>query len=456
MGPMIDKLYKAITNKDSYICDQFYNPYLEQHVELGDGAGKFYDLDYKLIFKEPLFRTADFIQFIDKDLCFVNFVSSNKKLLYNITKRELVDKFILRLPKKIGYMNDCTKALYIKSTHTILAEIWYHTAESESESYEAKFGHRAIFAYDIAKKEYKKLYGPLTFDVWDIYLEHNNKYCFRVTKYNGPVEKSTPELVVFEEDLTYKVFELAKPPYKVITDRADTKPYLRKDVDIEKGLLIYYPDGDEFDGYYYFGDGTELYAIYLDGNIVDWQPQRRYIQAENTKKTKKTAVDSETYVRKHGVDKFAIENFEPEELVHGGFFWALDRLTKKSKVENKKIKQLITEGQATDEELVLYSIGWLSAEIGNGGLEQYFYNGNISEFTALKQALTLVGAPNCVKAVAKGEKLIANYEKLENPSELAHEKLSDKLADLETDFTEDYETLAVEFIKKINGMNSIL
>ena len=47
----------------------FYNPYLKQHVLLGDGGAHFCDKDFNLLFKAPKLRYMETAQFVDDDLC---------------------------------------------------------------------------------------------------------------------------------------------------------------------------------------------------------------------------------------------------------------------------------------------------------------------------------------------------------------------------------------------------
>ena len=83
------------------------------------------------------------------------------------------------------------------------------------------------------------------------------------------------------------------------------------------------------------------------------------------------------------------------------------------KTGKKSLPEFLSKGGIiTDEENILYSIGWFETEVSEGGLEQYFLNGNAVEFEYLIKALTLVGAMQTVKIFQERTKPNADFELL--------------------------------------------
>lgn len=137
-----------------------------------------------------------------------------------------------------------------------------------------------------------------------------------------------------------------------------------------------------------------------------------------------------------------------DEILSVGYEWALANIEKEAEKAGEKFYRYLGEFNLTDEENILYSIGWLHAEMDNGGMSQYFTNGDKLEFALLLRAFNVIGAEKTVKVILKGIKLIDDFNKKENPTDSAREKLDEKLDDLENKLGEDYVQLAIDYIKK--------
>lgn len=142
------------------------------------------------------------------------------------------------------------------------------------------------------------------------------------------------------------------------------------------------------------------------------------------------------------------EDDDADEILSVGYEWALASLEEKAEETGKGFYQCFCDGNVTDEENILYSIGWLHAEMDNGGMSQYFTNGDTQEFGLLLRAFNVIGAKKTVKVILKGIELITDFNKKENPTDSAREKLDEKLDGLETKLDEDYAQLAIDYIKK--------
>lgn len=163
-------------------------------------------------------------------------------------------------------------------------------------------------------------------------------------------------------------------------------------------------------------------------------------------KNKKNAVsalmdDCETYIRENGITKYMLENYGEEEIIHGGYFWALDSIEEKAKLGN---------AESTETEGILYSIGYLTEEIGNGGFEQYLSNGRPHDFELLIKSLKLIGAIKTAKIVEKAVKIQTAFDGGENHSDSDYEKLSAKIDDLQGELdADDYVELAVKYLRTL-------
>lgn len=256
----------------------FYNPYLKQHVALCDGGVYFYDVDYNLLFKEPRLRYMHIAQFVDDDLCVFVETWSTKVVIYSMQKKEIIHKISLRIPKKFGEGKTCKVncALYCKQTNTLLFNIWYDYVNSTErvpgKCYPQKIG---IFAYDITNKKYTEIVsdGVNTDECFD----YKDRYAFYVSHSllrEGKACTIGFDLYVVDSNLSVKKVQLNNKHLNGKT----------MDFDEERGLMVFHDEEDIFDGYMYYGDGTEFIAFDLDGNEQPWQPPRRYQKKSQTVK----------------------------------------------------------------------------------------------------------------------------------------------------------------------------
>lgn len=422
---------------------KYYNLYNKQKVILGEQRGVyFYDFDDNLIFNEPKLRYAERVEFTDEDVCVFTFRSSCGIVLYSIEKREILNRITPRLHAdlnsrfvKIHY------AFFCKVSNKIIIYAWLAENDSNKNKHE-------ILYYDLKTK---KIHSVLNLGVWDHITNAfsiNGKYCF---VYSYPHEK-VYKLYIFDGVLNYKIVDISKRYYELFGDNG-VYGYKHINIDIENGLIIIYDWKDSYDGYMYYGDGTEVTAIDLDGNIQPWEPAHRY--NEKPQENKKSDIDFETYILKNGIDEFIAKNLSDEELENSaeqllqcGYNWALEKIEERAKAENIKLYDFTGNEQIPENESILYSVGWLQAEIENGGIEQYFLNGDKKEFDLLIKSLTAIGAAKTAEAIKKGARMIANFNKKENPDDYEYEKLSERFENLEVELTEDYAALAIKYLKE--------
>lgn len=137
-----------------------------------------------------------------------------------------------------------------------------------------------------------------------------------------------------------------------------------------------------------------------------------------------------------------------EQLLQCGYNWALEKIEERAKAENIKLYDFTGNEQIPENESILYSVGWLQAEIKNGGIEQYFSNGDKKEFDLLIKSLTAIGATKTAEAIKKVARMIANFNKKENSDDYEYEKLSERFENLEVELNEDYAALAIKYLKE--------
>ena len=415
------------------VDDYLFNPFLKQYVLLEDGGVYFGDLEGNLIYKEPALRYCDKVHFVDEDLCLFHYTSSSKLVLYSMSKREIITRIYIRLPKKFGELNEIEQACYIKATNTVLFYAWYH---------DAKFSKHSIFAYNIKTKEYTHLLdGGLRInsveycDCIRSCMVYKNRFCFLLS-----ILDVCLRFYVFNEDLTYKVIDFDEEFIKLY--------YVRRAIyDQKKGLLVFFEKGG-FDGCYCKGPFP---ALDFDGNVHAWYPE--HIYKDKSQNHNESNNDFEDYVLKHGIDKYVAENLSDEDLTNfaedilrSGYNWALEQIEKKAKDAGLKTDDFLEKEQVPQDEKILYSVGWLQGEIENGGIEQYFCNNGKRDFELLINSLTTVGASETVSAIKKGVRMIENFNKKTSPSDYEYEKLSERFSNLECDLQEDYAALTIKYL----------
>jgi hypothetical protein len=403
----------------------FYNPFLKQHLGRVDGPMHIYDDKYNLIYKEPKLRYAEEIQFIDADLCVANTVSSNKVILYSMTKRDIIFSVILKLPENMGQIFAISSVWLFKAKHTLVFQaVWRENVDS--------LGCDEIFAYDITSKKYFPLYKLYNL---------TTGYTFNDRFFYGIKIDGKDGLLAVNSDLTCEIIKFD-----------DKHEELRKNhyrtFDQARGVLVFGYANEPFDGYTYYGNNYSKIGFDLTGKPVLWEPANRIDNIEEKPQIKD---DSETYIRKHGVDVFAINNYSDEEIIHGGYFWTLDNIEKKAKKAGVRLQDFIGNEQITELENVLYAIGWFETELGEGGFGQYVFNGEQFEFDFLIKALNLVGAKDMVKVVRMGVKLKVDFKNRGNSTDNDYERLTQKLNDFADEINEEYVQFAVEYCKNKIG-----
>ncbi len=372
-----------------------------------------------------------FAHCVDEDLCIFVETSSTKVIFYSIKKKEIINKLSLRIPKSFGdgETAEIHCAFYCKEINTLIFYAWYnhiYSLQYRSEKY-------GIFAYDLSEKSYKCIVpniGVLT----DYCFNYENRFAFFASYENA--------LYVVNSDLSFKRIKL----------NINRNNEQIVNFDEEKGLMLIHSKQDHYDGYTYYGDGTEFTAIDFDGNIQPWQPARRYSETQG--QSKKMYIDFEDYVYEHGIDGYVAENLSDkeletisEELLQGGYNWALAKIEERAKEAGLGLYEFLVNKQIPEDEAILYSVGWLQAEMENGGIEQYFSNGDKKEFDLLIKALTTVGATQTAEAIKKGARMISTFNKKQSPTDYDCEKLSEKFENLESELTEDYASLTVKYLK---------
>jgi len=151
--------------------------------------------------------------------------------------------------------------------------------------------------------------------------------------------------------------------------------------------------------------------------------------------------DVENYLRKNGLSKQVLEEYEEEIIIHGGALWAQDKIDAGHKM--------------TDVEKILISLGRLEAEIGNGGFDQYLWNSDDEILKQLMEALEIVGAAKTLKVIAKSVKTMNELSDNDVSKEAGYEYFSEKflseaVVPLDEKLSkEDYVGLAVSYLKKI-------
>ncbi len=415
----------------------FYNPYLKQHVALGEGRTYFYDKDYNLLFKEPKLRYMREIQFVDEDLCFLKQMYSMTYLIYSMKKREIVERVPLRFPKKSG-IEEPKRVYYVfycKSINSLIFNLSYGNP--------TRYG---VFAYNISNKKFTCIVpdGVQT----EYCFDYKDRYAFYMSNHYVPNHVGGDELVVVNPDFSFKRAKLKIDKIQLALYE-EKKKYMN--FDEERGIIFFHDADDEFDGYMYYGDGTEFTAIDLDGNEQPWKPLRRYQKKLQT--VKRSEIDFEDYIDKNGIDEYVAKNLSEEELegtaeelLQSGYNWALNQIEQKAKTAGTELYDFLGNEQIAEVEGILYSVGWLQAEIENGGIEQYFSNGDKKEFDLLINALTAVGAVETAGVIKKGARMVANFNKKENPEMYERDKFYERLEKLGDDLTEDYAVLTIKYL----------
>lgn len=186
--------------------------------------------------------------------------------------------------------------------------------------------------------------------------------------------------------------------------------------------------------HYYKSEKFDFTATY---NYLEIIPKEAGILTE--KKENDLPIDSESYIRENGISKQVLETYGDEEILHGGFFWALDRLEEKQDDEN--IKAFLNYNSAGNglpiDQYLLFVIGLFQMEYLNGGYSQYFQNkGNTVMIDSLLYALKTIGALETFAYVEKCDKLEA-------------EGKFEEIDEISCELTEDYIGKTIEYLRKL-------
>lgn len=185
----------------------------------------------------------------------------------------------------------------------------------------------------------------------------------------------------------------------------------------------------------FFRNDDDYYSYYIDD---DGSADK--INTTDNESLAQLGFKGQNYIRKNGLTEAVLNELAPEVVLDGGYFWALDSINRKEKQFNMSFDEILNSDKVTDEELILYTIGWLETEIGEGGIGQYFTNGDEKEFGCLIKALKIIGATETIKVIEDGIK-----RKQKNVSD-------EEYLDLEEKLDEDYVGLAIQYIKKIKSV----
>jgi len=184
---------------------------------------------------------------------------------------------------------------------------------------------------------------------------------------------------------------------------------------------------------------TEKFEFLATWDYLEITPKNVEDMIDETENNLPT--DYETYIRENGITKEIIKNYGDEEILHGGYFWAIDRLEEKERQGNEIAKEFLSyNGVGTGlpmDEFLLFVIGLFQMEYLNGGYSQYFQNkGNTVMIDCLLYALKTIGAVETLAYVEKCDKLeaISNFEEID---------------ELSGDLTEDYVGKTINYLKQL-------
>jgi hypothetical protein len=127
-----------------------------------------------------------------------------------------------------------------------------------------------------------------------------------------------------------------------------------------------------------------------------------------------TCVTPHDYVSNNGLTKEALEQLSDEDIIHGGYLWALDTLEplRKKYTFDSPYYVFGTDEAIEEDCITLYGIGTLYEEIQNGGFGQFVVN-HADESLITLAALKEVGAVKTADAI---EKAVAYYNSHQNSS----------------------------------------
>jgi hypothetical protein len=207
-------------------------------------------------------------------------------------------------------------------------------------------------------------------------------------------------------------------------------------------------------GSQFYGDGDLDFCIDLNGKIQPWTPPKNpFANIKESGIIEEIKKDSENYIRKNGLTKEIFDSLSDDEILHGGFFWAFDRIEERAKKKGVDSFEYAYSNELADIERILFSVGRLDAEIANGGFSQYLSNSYDNDFDLLIKSLTLVGAEKTAQLIKKSAKLMNDFDKKENKTDSDYEKIDERIENTDADLSgEDYVGLAIKYVKgKLNA-----
>jgi len=456
----------------------------------------FYDNEYNTVFKEPVLKNAGHIHLIDKDLMLVAFTHSVKVVIYNRTTKEIVKKAMLKTfdcnPNGTAYIEG---AVYLKEQDKIIYACksgWGSRTEEElreksgvvfyeydfnakkkcSEIYRHSGRMQIILSFLAGGKAYVLTDNNLLFAIDNnlavevievdrklrlrnkretispiVYFDYQKNIIFSANTHN-PVSYNFYKIRGFHESLTISLDGSVEilPRYDERVEKLIK--YLLNDEKFVKQLAKAKLDEEEYQRKYKDKPrvtGMESFVGMLGGIVKKASGENAeedfYKNGEMTQMMDEYARDC--YVADNGVDKYALDNYDDDEILEGGFSWARDKLAGLMKgVDLTEFEFIKALGGKLEKEHVLLAIGWFFIENQEGGYSQYFKNSfGYDDPLCLIAALKIVGADKTVEFVEKCLKL-------------AEKKRFAEMDDLGLDIGEDYvEKTIAYFRNKILGQD---
>ena len=368
----------------------------------------FYDLEYNLLHKEPALKFCNSVQIIDADTyMFTYTILSRKIVFYSFSQKKIIDTITIT---DKGLSSVC-HALFCKGGKYVIFYGEYNFPREDPRG-------RVIKAYDTVAKTCVELVNSGS----SLSFEHKEKYYF----FNGPY------FLVFKDDLSFENIPIEKNIHYAVR------------FDSENAMVVpfEYPNyGCQFQ---YYGHGDLDYCIDLNGKIQPWTPPKNPFETKMEKGV--VIADPENYIRKNGLTKEVFDNLEDEDIMHGGFFWADDKLSAGAKEHGIGFDKYTIENiDIFSVESILYFVGYFNEELLDEGIDAYFFNREEEEFDRTIKILTHVGATETAKIIEKGVKIMSGFDldKEKDIEKMAaqHQKLSEQL-------TEDYVGLTLKYLRK--------
>ncbi len=370
----------------------------------------------------------------------------NKIAIFDLEKREVIKEIIIR---NCNFLDHVTFGKFIGIYASIPCLIDLEKMEIV----------KKLNAYDIAKKLLKKQKYQLS----NYYMETNGckivdilpeKFLYlaryKISPFSNLNETEmhtaicsfsilTGELLSFEEykdeySYFHKCYEREEPKYSFLEYDDDVIDKVVSSIKIKKeknfSVLLYNKKYNVL----FFRNGDHCYSYYIDSCN---ETNDEVVIPENDL-FNKPGFDEQDYIRMHGLTCEVLNYFSDEELLDGGYFWALESIERKEKELNIPFYSLFKENKITNEELILFSVGLFETFLQDDGLEEYFASEANEGVAYLIKALKLIGAEDTAKSIKKGIKILACNDS---------EDKTEKFIKLEEELDEDYIGKAIQYIK---------